>query len=99
MMQKLMLIGTFWPLLSFVVALGIALSCKGRWKWILLFVLPPLLMWPCYVFAPQLAYDGNLLFALLFMLSHFGWLLYYAILLPVAIVAAFRARQKAASNP
>ncbi|MEQ8427400.1 MAG: hypothetical protein RLT87_12995 [Gammaproteobacteria bacterium] len=87
----LVVLGTFWPVIGLALALIIALLLRSRWRWVGLFVLPLLLQFPTFMFAEQIAYNGNMLFVVMLGFMVVFLLVYYIVLVIVAIVMLIRA--------
>ena len=90
----LVVLGTFWPVVGLALALIIALLLRARWRWTALFLLPPLLQVPTFLFAEQIAYNGNMLFVVMLGFMVVCLLGYYSVLVIVAIVMLIRTRQR-----
>lgn len=89
----LVVLGTSWPVIGLALALIIALLLRARWRWVALFVLPLLLQFPTFMFAEQIANNGNMLFVVMPGFMVVFLLVYYIVLVSVAIVMLIRARQ------
>lgn len=90
--RLLQLIGTFLPVLGVIATVILAGATKGWRRWASLFVVPALTFVGAMVFGSEIARDGNLLFAVLFLLFLLALLVYYPILLFVAIKRWFDKR-------
>jgi hypothetical protein len=76
----LILIGTIWPVIGVVVAILVAFILTGWRRWLMLFIGPVLFLLPCYIYAEQIAYNGNMLFVALMALVWALAFIYYPIL-------------------
>ena len=90
----LILIGTFWPVLSVCLAIFIAFLLMGWQRWLMLFVGPVLFFMPCYIYAEEIGYNGNMLFVALFGLVFALAFLYYPILTIAGIVTIIKNRKR-----
>jgi hypothetical protein len=86
------LIGTFWPLVGFALLAIAGVLARGATRWWILLLGPLAVLAPCFVYAREIAYDGNMLFAVIFLLSALGLMFYYPVLLVVWIVLRLKAR-------
>ena len=86
------LLGTVWPLIGIVIALSIAMAIPpGSWRWVCLTLGPAFVIASHYLFVlPHVLADGNLLAAVIFGLMIGFGVLYYPILLIVAVLAWLR---------
>ena len=90
----LILIGTLWPVLGFCLALLIASVLSGWKRWLMLFAGPVIFLSPCYLFAEQIAYNGNMLFVALFAIVYLTAIVYYPVLLITGIVLLIKQRDR-----
>lgn len=90
----LILLGTCLPLLSFIITAFLAYKFEGQRRWMALILTPILTMAPCYIFAKELANNGNLLFAVTFGLGMILLIVYYPALIIIRIVLAIRNRRQ-----
>ena len=89
----LILMGTIWPVAGTGLAIFIAILLKGWKRWLMLFAGPPLLLMPCYFYAEQIAYNGNMLFVALMGIVLLMALVYYPVLVITGIVLMVRDRE------
>lgn len=90
----LILIGTIWPVVGVCLAVLIGLILTGWKRWVMLFVGPILFLLPCYIYAEEISYNGNMLFVALFGLVFAFGFLYYLVLVIVGIIAIVRNRRE-----
>ena len=76
----LILIGTIWPVVGVGAAILLAFLFTGWKRWLMLFVGPVLFLLPCYIYAEQIAYNGNMLFIALMVLMWALAFIYYPVL-------------------
>lgn len=88
------LIGTFWPLAGLGLVAIAAILASGRLCWWILVLGPVAVMAPCFFYAEAIAYNGNLLFTVIFLCSLIGLMLYYLLLIAVAVVLLVRKRSR-----
>ena len=90
----LVLVGTVWPVAGFCLAVFIGLLLTGWKRWVMLFAGPVVFLLPCYLYASEIAYNGNMLFVVLFgFVFVFGYL-YYPFLVIAGIVSFLKGRNK-----
>ncbi len=89
------LIGTFWPIIGLALVAIASVATRGSTRWWILLVGPLAVLAPCYVYAGEIGYDGNMLFVLIFMLSILALMIYYPVLLVVWIVLRLRQARSA----
>ena len=90
----LILVGTIWPVVGFCLALLIASVLPGWKRWLMLFVGPVVFLLPCYLFADQIAYNGNMLFVALFAIAYVVAIVYYPVIMITGIVLLMRQRHR-----
>ncbi len=87
----LIVIGTFLPIIGVILTVVLALKLPpGRKRWMVLFGVPLITLLLCCVFGRQIAYDGNLLFAVIFGGFALMLFFYYPVLIVAAIVGAMK---------
>lgn len=94
----LILIGTVWPVLGFCLALLIASVLPGWKRWLMLFLGPVIFLLPCYLFADQIAYNGNMLFVALFGIACVAAIVYYPVIMVTGIVLLLKHRHQQTAN-
>lgn len=91
--QILLLIGTIWPPIGFVLGVMSAFLFSHWKRWLVLIVGPLLFVSPCLIFFQPLASDGNMLFVALMIIVYLMGLIYYTVLLVTGIVLIIRKKQ------
>lgn len=92
--NALILLGTVWPVLGFCLALFIASVLDGWKRWLMLFAGPVIILSPCYLFAEQIAYNGNMLFVALFGIVYVAVIVYYPVITITGIVLLIKQRNR-----
>ncbi len=88
----LQLIGTFLPIASIILTAILGYKFEGERRWLALFATPIIVMAPCYIYALEIANNGNLLFGIMFGFAVIVWIAYYPILIITGIVLKIKAR-------
>ena len=93
--------GTFIPVAGGLLTIGLALLLAGRARWVALVVVPAVTALACWLAAPAVFYDGNLLAAVFYLGYAVLLMAYYPILGTVMLVqwARRRARAGASARP
>lgn len=89
------LIGTLWPVVGLTLVAVLGVAARGARRWWILLVGPLAVLVPCYVYAREIAYDGNMLFVVIFLVSAVGLMIYYPVLLVVWITLRLKKARSA----
>ena len=87
------LIGTVWPLVGLALIAVAGSVTRGATRWWIIVAGPLIVAAPCFLYAKEIAYDGNMLFVLIFVLFAIGLMVYYPVLAVVWIVRRVRRTQ------
>ena len=90
----LQLLGTFLPVLGVVATVIAAVATRGWKRWTALIVTPALTFVIATIFASEIARDGNLLFAALYLTFLLSLIAFYPVLLIIGVKKWFDARKQ-----
>jgi len=85
--------------MTFPLVLVAAVIISKRYRWWVLYIAPIVAMLPCVLFGGDIAYNGNLLFAVIFGFAVIGWVVYYMVLVVWCVVRWVMAASTRPSQP